>query len=113
MSDGEQGTETKYETLACEQLTLDPESFGLSCCRVDDLNGGDAAENAEMIRSALSGEPGARADIVAINAGAALYVGGASESIEAGVERARAVMTDGTAIAKLDAYIAVTREIAA
>ena len=53
--------------------------------------------------SLLAGEPGALADIVALNAGAALYVGGRAASIAEGVEMARDVLASGAAHAKLQA----------
>ncbi len=49
-------------------------------------------------------------DIVVLNAGAALYVAGVAESIEAGIALAREAITSGAARAKLDAFVAATRD---
>ena len=58
-------------------------------------------------------DPAARADLVALNAGAALYVAGLADTISAGVEQARGVMRDASALARLEAYAARSRELAA
>ena len=60
----------------------------------------------------LDGEAGARRDIVVLNAGAALYIAEAAASIGAGVERAQQAIDSGAALAKLEALIATTRELA-
>lgn len=81
-----------------------PVDVGLTPAPVDALIGGVAEENAEILRAILAGEaPGPRTDIVLLNAGAALYVAGVADSIRAGVERARALIGNGAALAKLDA----------
>jgi anthranilate phosphoribosyltransferase len=51
---------------------LDPLSLGLPRAHLDDLRGGDAAHNAEIVRSVLSGTPGPVRDIVVLNAAAAI-----------------------------------------
>jgi anthranilate phosphoribosyltransferase len=61
------------------------------------------------VRAALQGEPGPAADIVALNAGAAIYTAGLSETHEAGVRRAIGAMTTGAALRKLEEFVAFTR----
>ena len=65
-----------------------PEDAGLARATLDDLRGGEPAENAAAMRRVFAGEPGPLADVTAFNAGAALYVGGAAPSIR-GRRRAR------------------------
>ena len=74
----------------------------------DALAGGDAAHNAAAMRAVLAGEPGPLADITALNAGAAIYVAGRAETLVAGVERAREVLTAGRAEAKLAQLVAAS-----
>jgi anthranilate phosphoribosyltransferase len=60
---------------------------------------------------ALSGEPGAAYDIVALNAGTALYAAGVAASIEDGLAKARAAILSGAARAKLDQFVQVTQQL--
>jgi anthranilate phosphoribosyltransferase len=76
------------------------------------LGGGTAAENARMIEAVLSGEPGARRDVVLLNAGAALLVAGAVEQLEEGIERAALAIDAGLATSLLDSLRAEQRAIA-
>ncbi len=83
--------------------TLTPEQFGLARGPLDPLVVSDAAESLVLLRAALGGEPGPAADIIALNAGAALYVAGLAERIEAGVIQAREVLASGAALGRLEA----------
>ncbi len=84
---------------------LAPERFGMRECSRDDLRGGDAQENAATTVGILSGEvSGCKRDTVVLNAAAGLYVGGAAESLEAGIERARELIDSGAALRTLEAY---------
>ena len=82
---------------------LAPEETGLTRSAAESLAGGNPSENASRMMEVLSGEVGALADIVALNAGAALYIAGRAESIAEGVELARENLTSGAALAKLEA----------
>ena len=93
------------------RYTVTPEQFGLRRAHLDELRGGDAAENAASLRAVLDGVEGPRLDIALLNAGAALYIAAAAASIAEGVERARAAVRSGAARAKLDALIAVTQRL--
>jgi anthranilate phosphoribosyltransferase len=62
--------------------------LGLTRTKTAKLAGGTPAENAKMVEAVLRGEPGARRDVVLLNAGAALLVAGAVENLEDGIERA-------------------------
>ena len=95
-----------------ETYQLTPESVGLRNHPIDEVAGGNPAENARIARAVLDGEEGARADIVAANAGAALYVSGAVNSVREGVALAQEAMRSGRARQKLEELIAATRELA-
>lgn len=86
-----------------KEWTLDPAKFGYRGLSASDLAGGPPAANALAIMEVLHGNApvGARA-AVALNAGAALYVGGKTKTIEEGVERAEQVIRDGSGLQALD-----------
>ena len=90
--------------------TIEPEDFGLRRCAMADLQGGDAAENAAIVRSVLSGSPGPKRDIVLLNAAYSLVAAGVVRSVEVGLERAMAAIDDGLAMTKLAGLIAKTNE---
>ncbi|HEX8997245.1 MAG TPA: anthranilate phosphoribosyltransferase [Ktedonobacterales bacterium] len=103
---GESGDVVEYQVT--------PESVGLRPRSREEIRGGDAQHNAALLRRILSGEQtGAAADIVALNAGAALYVTGRAESIADGVRQAQDALRVGRAIGTLDALVATTRRLAA
>ena len=73
--------------------------------------GRDARQNAGIARDVLGGTNGARAEIVAANAGAALYVSGAASTVREGVAMARESLASGRAMAKLQELVMVTNEL--
>ncbi len=81
---------------------LDPEELGVPRAKEEQLAGGSPEENAAAMAAVLGGEEGARSEITAINAGAALYVAGKAESLADGLESARACLADGRAQSKLE-----------
>ncbi len=83
-------------------LDLQPEDFGLRRARLEELAGGSPEENAAAVRRVFGGETGALADVTALNAGAALYVGGLAADLHEGVEIARATLASGAAERKLE-----------
>lgn len=89
---------------------VDPREFGAGPGTPEDLGGGDARDNAAIIRTVFDGEAGPRRDAVILNGGAALYVAGVADSLEAGVYAARDAIDDGRAAATLDRLIAFTNE---
>ena len=88
--------------------TVQPAEFGLSACRLSELQVGSAQESADLIRHVFAGQPGPARDIVCFNAGAALYVGDLVSSVGQGVARAQAAIDSGAAAQTLDAYIALS-----
>ncbi|MCF6185954.1 MAG: anthranilate phosphoribosyltransferase [Desulfobulbaceae bacterium] len=90
--------------------TVEPEDVGLTRGTLDDISGGaDVTEAAALVRSVLTGEPGARLDMVLLNGGAALMAAGRVDELKDGVELAREIITSGKALAKLDALVAFCR----
>lgn len=71
-----------------ERREVDAAALGLRRASTPKLAGGSASDNARITESVLRGEPGARRDVVLLNAGAALLVAGAVDSLEAGIDRA-------------------------
>ncbi len=94
------------------RLAIRPEEVGIPLAQPSDLQGGDARENAALVRSVLDAEPGPRHDIVVLNAGAALWVAEAAPDLAQGVDLARRSIASGAAKAKLLALVDATREFA-
>lgn len=90
------------------RLVIDPSEFNIQPPVAGALRGGDAAENASIIRAVLAGEPGACRDITLINAGAALWVAGAAADLEAGLAVARDSIDSGAARERLARLIEAT-----
>jgi anthranilate phosphoribosyltransferase len=89
------------------RYTLSPADVGIELADPADprLDGGSPEENARVTQAVFAGERGAHADLVAINAGAAIYAGGGAASIAAGVEAAREAIASGAASAALERYV--------
>lgn len=100
-------TELKSGTL--RSFAIRPEEMGFRGATLDALRGGDADTNARIARAVLGGEPGPARDIVLLNAGAAVYVGGRASSIAEGVQRAAESIDTGQAQARLDALVGRSR----
>lgn len=87
---------------------ITPESVGVARGTLADLAGGDASENATILRRLLEGEHGPKRDVVLLNAAAALLAAGAADDLAHGVTLARASIDDGRALAALEALVAVS-----
>ncbi len=85
--------------------TLTPGDVGIELAAEPDYHGGTPEENAAVTRAILAGEPGVRADLALINAGAAIYAAGRADTIAAGVEMARVALADGSAAGALQRYV--------
>jgi anthranilate phosphoribosyltransferase len=110
---------TTGETLVSElydgtvrDYTITCDAFGITPASPKDLAGGDAAENARILRSVLEGETGAARDIVLLNAAAAIYLGGRARDLHEGVRLGEVSIDSGSASARLDALIDATLEVA-
>jgi anthranilate phosphoribosyltransferase len=95
------------------EYTVAPADFGISLSGIEDLRGGDAAENARILREVLAGESGAARDAVLLNAGAAIFLGGLARSMAGGISLAEESIDTGTALGRLEAFIQRTAEAGA
>ncbi len=100
---------TELDGGTLKNYTLTPEVYGIVRASRSDLQGGEAPENAHILREVLQGEKGAARDIVLMNAGAAVYVGGRAQTIQDGCTLAAHSIDSGAALAKLDALIRATQ----
>lgn len=86
---------------------LDPEKLGFRKAALEEIKGGEAKENAEIILRVLKGEKGAPRDIVVLNSGAALYVAKITDSLEEGIKKAAELIDSGTAIRKYEELVSL------
>jgi anthranilate phosphoribosyltransferase len=93
---------------AVKRYTVTPEDFGMSRAPIETLRGGNATENAALIREVLEGRPGPRRDIAIINAVAALVVSGIAANFLDGAQLAANAISSGLAQKKLAALVAFT-----
>ncbi|MBI3187971.1 MAG: anthranilate phosphoribosyltransferase [Gammaproteobacteria bacterium] len=84
---------------------IKPEDFGLKRASLDALKAADANASLEIIKSVLGNKSGPARDIVCLNAGAAIYVSGLANSLADGIEKAKAVIADGSALQKMLALV--------
>lgn len=94
-----------------ESYDLDPTSLGLAPAQLSDLEGGDAMENAQILRDVLSGQTGPKRDIVLLNASAILVAAEQVEDLQEGLLLAADVIDSGAAIERLDALIEMTQRL--
>ena len=85
------------------EWTFDPTEFSIQGA-LNGLQVANAGESLEIIRQALGGQSGAAADLIALNAGAALYVAGEAEDIARGIAKAGQILNEGRALKLLQAY---------
>jgi anthranilate phosphoribosyltransferase len=95
------------------EYEIHPEDFGMQMIASRNLKVADATESKAKMMEALRGEAGAPYDIVALNAGTALYAAGVASSIEDGLAKARAAITSGAALAKVEQFVSVTQQLGA
>ncbi|MFO7188651.1 MAG: anthranilate phosphoribosyltransferase [Pseudomonadota bacterium] len=92
------------------EYTVHPEQFNLPVHDPKALRVANVEESRAMVLDALTNKPGAARDIVALNAGAAIYVAGKADSFAEGVETALEVIRSGAAMAKLEEFVRFTQE---
>ena len=98
VADGFNGQVTNY--------TIEPEDVGLTRASIGDISGGATAlEAAEQVRSVLRGDPGAKLDMVLLNAGASLMAAGRTDNLKEGVNQAREIIRSGAALKKLEQLV--------
>ena len=102
IAEARDGTVRTYE--------VDPEEFGMKRASLADISGGDAAENAGIIREVLSGKKSARRDVVLLNCAAALVAAGRVDHLADGVPLAEKSIDTGAAAEKLAALASFTQQ---
>ena len=94
-----------------QSYEITPEQFGYTRCSKEELAGGTPEENAEITKAIVNGtEKGPKRQAVCMNAGAALYIAGKAESLEAGVKMAENLIDSGAAAAKLREFVEETNK---
>jgi anthranilate phosphoribosyltransferase len=93
------------------EYAINPKQFGMAISALSEIQVKDGGESKDMLLRALSNQPGPARDILALNAGAAIYVAGLADSHQAGVQKALEVLATGAARTKLDQFIAFTQEL--
>ncbi len=94
------------------EYDVHPEDFGIAMAHTRNLRVANPAESQAMLLSALDNTPGLPLEIVALNAGAALYVAGVADDIADGIRRAREAIASGAARAKLAEFVDATQRLA-
>jgi anthranilate phosphoribosyltransferase len=106
------------ETLVAElkdgeirEYTISPRDFGLNLQGPETISVGNVDESKAMLLRALENKDGPARDIVALNAGASVYVAGLADTLARGVELAQATLKSGAARRKVDEFVACTRDL--
>ena len=97
---------------AITTYTVSPDQLGFKQGKVADLAVESAEESLSIIESVLNNQPGPARDIVALNAGAAIYVADLTDSLEAGTRKALECIASGAAREKLQALVGLSRKLA-
>jgi anthranilate phosphoribosyltransferase len=100
-----------WDGNALTEFDIFPADAGLPTSAPADIKGGDATENAAILRRILGGEKGPKRDIVVLNAAVALVVAGIASDIPDGARRAQAALDSGKALDALETLLAVSREL--
>ena len=98
-------TRTKVSEVingSIRNYSIRPKDFGIPRTTLDELRGGDTEKNAEIAVNILQGERGPKRDIVLLNAGAAIAVGGLASSVEEGIPLAEESLDSGAALDRLN-----------
>jgi anthranilate phosphoribosyltransferase len=93
------------------EYEIHPEDFGIAMAASRNLRVNNPTESMAMLRAALAGDAGLPSEIVALNAGAALFAAGVANDIADGIAGARAAMASGAATAQLARFVATTRRL--
>ena len=90
-----------------------PEEVGVDPAPLERIQGGTPTENAEVVRAVLGGQGGPAAEVVALNAGAAILAAGAAEELSGAVDVARGAIDSGAALRVLERLIETTATLSA
>jgi anthranilate phosphoribosyltransferase len=94
------------------EYEIHPEDFGLTMASNRTLRVETPAQSKAILESVLANEKGPARDIVALNAGAALYAANVAPTLAEGIRSAAAAIADGSARAKLDEFVAYAKRTA-
>jgi anthranilate phosphoribosyltransferase len=97
---------------AIERYVVAPQDLGLDVTTPDAVTGGTPDANAATARAILGGEPGPRADLALLNAGAAIYAAGVADGLREGIDAARDAVGSGAALRATEAYLELSRQLA-
>ncbi len=95
-----------------ERYSATPEELGLERAPADSVPGGDPQQNAQTTKEIFSGEHGVARDLAVLNAGAAIYAGNGSASLEEGVRAAERSVDSGAAAEALKRFVERSKELA-
>ncbi len=95
-----------------EEWYLSADEVGLAESPLETIAGGEPADNAAITRAVLAGERGPHRDVALLNAGAAIYVAGEADGIDAGVQLATAAVDGGVAAEMLERLVVLSAELA-
>ena len=93
------------------EYNIHPSQFGLELYDRRAIQVTTVDESKAMIQAVLDNQPGPAHNIVAMNAGAAIYVAGLAKTLQAGIERASQVIKSGAAKQKMEEFIAFTKHV--
>ncbi|MSQ15155.1 MAG: anthranilate phosphoribosyltransferase [Dehalococcoidia bacterium] len=105
------GTTTVYELAdsAIREYLFAPEELGLTRCKLEDIKGGSAQENAEILKQLLTGKSGAIRDMAALNAAAALVAGDKVSGLKDGLAMAYKSIDSGAAMSKVEQLVKLSQ----
>jgi anthranilate phosphoribosyltransferase len=95
-----------------EEWFLAPEDYGISTAALESIAGGSPQDNAAAVRRVLEGDGGPARDVILLNAGAAIAVGGGADDLAGGIERARKAIDSGAASDVRSRLAELTEELA-
>jgi anthranilate phosphoribosyltransferase len=95
-----------------QEYEIHPEDFGLAMSSNRALKVETAEQSKAMLLGVLQNQPGPARDIVALNAGVALYAADVAPTMQAGLQIAQAALASGAALAKLEALVALSASLA-
>jgi anthranilate phosphoribosyltransferase len=95
-----------------EEWFASPQELGIPVAKLNEIAGGTPEENAAIVSRVLEGEDGPARDVVVLNAGAAIVVGGGADDLPSGIERAREAIDSGAAGRVLSRLVELSDELA-
>ena len=101
----------EFDEYSCKTYTFDPKKFGLNYATKQEVQGGDKYTNAKITKAILSGEQNAKRDAVILNAGMGIYLRSDDLSFAQALTKATDLIDSGSALAKMQAFIAYSNEV--